>query len=237
MKFKQNKAVYGTVITLVILAAGSLALNNLGCRPLGYHPTVHSAVEAIGSLVALLTWFFLYRSANPDDKVLQWLAQGFLAMGILDGFHALLVPGNHFVLIHCLSDLFGGTLFAMSWSTLFWTSFRTRLAAFLTACTALLVGLTSIFWPHGMPVFWSNGHYTSLAVAMNRLAAILFFLAGLYFVRLLLSGKRNPGVLLSVVLAVLLGVSSILFVITSYSIHYTKLYDVSGGLSPATDPE
>ena len=78
-----------------------------------HHEPLHSAIEAVGGLVAIATATVLLqiRDEGAADKY-RMLAAGFLDMGILEEFHAITPPGNGFVLfreqiqiVHLVEDI------------------------------------------------------------------------------------------------------------------------------------
>ena len=71
-----------------------------------HHEPLHSAIEAVGGLVAIATATVLLqiRDEGAADKY-RMLAAGFLGMGILEEFHAITPPGNGFVLFRNLASL------------------------------------------------------------------------------------------------------------------------------------
>ena len=108
---------------ILILSAGSLALFILSCfQDLFWHynefrnEPLHSAVEAIGALASILMGIILLqRQRLKIHYELLWMILGLLVMGVLDGFHAVIAPGNNFVLLHSSSVFFGGLFFSFMW--------------------------------------------------------------------------------------------------------------------------
>ncbi|HLB25954.1 MAG TPA: hypothetical protein VJM83_06460, partial [Nitrospirota bacterium] len=80
------------------------------------NPSLHSTVEALGAMAAILTAVFLLLKEREavGGKTLS-IALGFLGMGLLDGFHAASPPGNSFILLHSVAVLAGGAWFATTW--------------------------------------------------------------------------------------------------------------------------
>jgi signal transduction histidine kinase len=177
-----------------------------------HHEPLHSAIEAVGGLVAIATATVLLQTRDKAaaDKY-QMLAAGFLGMGILEEFHAIAQPGNGFVLFRNLASLFGGIGFAMVWRP----SARTGSSdqhrhAWIMATGALLVGAWVWIFPHHIPEMVRNGEFTPLAVAPQTVACILFLVTGGY----LLGEYRRSGRLedaLFASLAVLYGLAEFVF--------------------------
>ncbi len=73
----------------------------------------HSTMEALGSLAGvLMAGFLLSREEDEEGSKFILIGLGFLGMGLLDGFHAISVPGDGFVLLHSAAVLVGSVGFA-----------------------------------------------------------------------------------------------------------------------------
>lgn len=145
-----------------------------------HHEPLHSAVEAVGGLVAIATAIVLLQTRDEvaADKY-RMLAAGFLGMGILEEFHAITPPGNGFVLFRNVASLAGSLGFVMVWRS----SVRTDLSVqrphpWMVAAGALLVGAWFLIFPDQIPEMVRNGEFTPVAVAPQTIACILFLAAG-----------------------------------------------------------
>ena len=141
-----------------------------------HHEPLHSTIEAVGGLVAIATGIVLLQTR--DDIAAgryRMLAAGFLGMGILEEFHAIVPPGNGFVLFRNLASLAGSLGFVMGWR-----SARTdqRRHSWIVATGAVVIGTWFLIFPNVIPEMVRNGEFTSLAVAPQILTCILFLLAG-----------------------------------------------------------
>ena len=76
---------------------------------------LHSTVEALGGLGAVLMAVVLSARKDEWNGQIRWIATGFLGMGLLEIFHALSPPGNGFVLLRCSASLLGGLGFSLAW--------------------------------------------------------------------------------------------------------------------------
>jgi hypothetical protein len=74
---------------------------------------LHSTIETIGAVSAILMAFLLMdiftEKINPSYV---FISIGFLGMGIWDLFHAIVPPGDGFVLTHSIALLIGGFFFS-----------------------------------------------------------------------------------------------------------------------------
>jgi hypothetical protein len=152
----QNRPLAPYVVTVVAGAGvllASAALHFLWPDWRWYHEPLHSAIEAVGGLIAIATSAVLLQTRNEVtvDRY-RMLAAGFLAMGILEEFHAVAQPGNGFVLFRNLASLFGGIGFAMAWRAPAPTdSSDQRRHAWMMATGALLVGSWFVLFPNHIP--------------------------------------------------------------------------------------
>ncbi|HET9845813.1 MAG TPA: ATP-binding protein [Nitrospira sp.] len=155
-----------------------------------HHEPLHSAIEAIGGLVAIAMATVLLQTRN--DVIAgkyQMLAAGFLGMGILEEFHAIARPGNGFVLFRNLASLAGAVGFAMVWRLPAPpVASAQRRHAWVIGTGALLVGGWFLIFPTHIPDMLRNGEFTPLGIAPQTVACILFLAAG---VRLLDDYRRS----------------------------------------------
>lgn len=148
------------------------------------HEPFHSAVEAFGSFIALLmAVILLSRRRQEVSSKYHFIALGFLAMGILDGFHSLTNPGQSFVFLRSLASLLGGIFFMFTW----FPPRKKIKGPRLTIPLAVIVvtggiSIFSLLNPDRLPLMVnSKGAFTPLAVQMNYLAGVLFCLAAVRF--------------------------------------------------------
>jgi signal transduction histidine kinase len=150
------------------------------------HQLLHSAMEVLGSFAALslaaLLLFMRKQDMNLASHV--WLASGLLAMGILDGFHAIVAPDGPFVWLRCSSTLAGGFLFAVAWLPDRFARSRTAdLAPVLTAVTVSIFGLASLSFPELIPAMISPQGYTPIAKLITTLGGLLFLASSPRYIR------------------------------------------------------
>jgi hypothetical protein len=145
----------------------------------------HSTVEALGALAALAmaAFLLLLRKNNRDLAHYIWIASGLVGMGLLDGFHASVLPGHGFVLLRSTASLAGGFLFALVW--LPDCLARSRWADALpwgVALAAAIFGVHSVAFREAWPAMVSQGEFTPAAKGINLVAGLLFLAATARFV-------------------------------------------------------
>ncbi|HXF93794.1 MAG TPA: sensor histidine kinase [Nitrospiraceae bacterium] len=177
-----------------------------------HHEPLHSSMEALGGLAAMaMATVLLRRREERGGAKFQALAVGFLGMGILDTFHAMVRPGNAFVLLRNVASLVGGAGFAFVWTQTSERLARRRLRLpWAVAVGALILGLSILAWPDRIPDMIRNGEFTPTAVAPQSLACLFFFAATL---RLLLDYRRSgePEDYLFACLALLFALAELVF--------------------------
>ena len=106
---------------------------------------------------------------------------------------------------------------------------RTPIAGMIHAMTLLLIMLFLGKWAKLIPMSCLAGILIVVAYNMSEWRSFVAIVRGSYFDSLVLLSTFFITVFFDLTLAIEIGVllSAILFVITSYSIHYTKLYDDS----------
>lgn len=149
------------------------------------HEPFHSSVEALGFFagVFLAILLLFQEERQKDTSHYAWIASGLIAMGVLDGFHASVRPGNDFVWLHSLAVLAGGFLFSMAWIPLRdMPSQIARRIPVVVALATIIVGILSLAFADKLPLMIAEGHFTFAASAINVLGGFLFVAAGIFFV-------------------------------------------------------
>ncbi len=109
--------------------------------------SLHAVMEATGAVIALIVGLAIALFGRDREITLLPLAVslGLLCMGILDGLHAMMPPGNRFVLLHSLAMLCGGLMFAGILLPLGRSSAcRHLITVLVTAVLVSLVGLAVV---------------------------------------------------------------------------------------------
>ena len=115
---KHDISLYSTiVITFVIPILAGLMLQNISHLRWVSIP-FHSYLEASGALAALVmagVVFIIHAHKMSFDRY-HYVAFALIGMGTLDGFHAMVYPGELFVWLHSMAVFAGGVMFAFVWA-------------------------------------------------------------------------------------------------------------------------
>lgn len=182
---------------------------------------VHSTMEAIGSIVAvMLALFLIYRDHDEYSGELALVATGLLCMGILDGIHGMTHPGVDFVFLHSVASLWGGFWFALVWLP---ASARESYNAnkhwlpWVVAVLTIGFGIGCVLWRELLPAMVVAGEFTTAAMIINILAGIFFMLAVPRFIsNYYRTGKAEFFLFLCL---------SLLFGISELTFQYSALWD------------
>ena len=174
--------------------------------------TMHSSIEALGAIAALLMAFMpmqiLFGNAKPSYI---FISLGFLQMGLWDLFHSFYEIGNGFVFTHSIAILAGGILFSL---IIFpWKLKLESAKKFLSitgGITAVILGLLTSYDRTIFPEMVSDGKFTNTANIINLLAGTLFFLSAIKLISIYIR-EKNLGVLILVYIAVSSGIVGITF--------------------------
>ena len=155
-------------------------------------PVPYSAVGILGSFVALLLAVFLFARYRSKIQIL-YVSAGLLAMGIIDGFHAVSTPGTtEFVWLHSIAGIVGGTffvLYAFAETTKFpvpkikITSGGIARLLGAAIATAVICGVLPVALSDSLPAVTRDGQLTAVAWTLNALPAVLFLIAGIRLFR------------------------------------------------------
>ena len=190
----------------------SVALHTLRPDLRWENVVLHSIVEAVGALAAIIMALFLLLREEVEDRwKLLLLGLGFLGMGLFDGFHAATLPGGGFIFLHTAASLVGGFWLALVWlpepgSYALWKKW----APWIVATAAALCGTLWSVFAAELPRMSHNGQFTGAAVAMNATAGVMFVVASARFLLDFRRSNRLESYLFSC-LALLFGLAGFLF--------------------------
>jgi PAS domain S-box-containing protein len=176
-----------------------------------HHP-VHATVEITGSIIALMVAGLLLslEKQNKGTNFNIWIAGALIAMGLLDGFHALTHSGNTFVWLHSTATFVGGFLFVLVWLPHRWERLISAWWIPSIAVTTVLLALLSLLFPDALPAMVLENKFTIQAKGLNILGGLCLFIAS---GRLFLTyfSKHNVDNLLFCLHCLLFGSAAILF--------------------------
>ncbi len=174
----------------------------------------HSLIEAIGGImaVAIAGILIVERNRRDDKDHYTWMACALMGMGVLDLYHAGVVPGNNFVWLHSTATLIGGLLFALIWLPSRAVSNRVASSLpWIVMIAAVVFGTVSCLIADRIPAMFSAvGSFNFLSRTLNIGGGIGFIVAAVYFCRRYMStGKLTDW--LFTVHTFLFGVAGVLF--------------------------
>lgn len=147
------------------------------------HAALHAVFETLGCMLALgIAGFLLMCRSEGDKWHTVWLACSILVMGIIDAFHASMMPCNEFVCLRSVSQLAGGVCVALIWLPERVT--QTKLVQMLPkilAAAAGLFGAMAFVYPEILPPVLVRGEFTQIAARLNFVGGILFLGGVAYF--------------------------------------------------------
>jgi len=169
----------------------------------------YSAVGILGSFASLLLAVFLFVRYRAQSRIL-YVSAGLVAMGIIDGFHAVTAPGSvEFVWLHSVAGTVGGAffvLYAFAGSTNLPTPSVKDTAGGIvkllggTAAAAFVCGVLPIALSDALPAVAQDGQLTPVAWALNAVPAALFLVAGVSLFRQYRKTGANEIFLLTAIL-------------------------------------
>src|SRR5207248_1684203 len=108
------------------------------------------------------------RQELGSDNV-SWLAPGFLAMGLLEEFHAVAPLGHGMVLLRSAASLLGGVGFALVWLPDVKGSRWKGMPWAVASSGCLAFGLWTLVFPDRLPQMMRSGEFTATAIAPKSL--------------------------------------------------------------------
>ena len=174
---------------------------------------VHAAVESAGAVVAmtvtaLVLLFPVQRRQSPIPAAIPL---ALLGMGILDGFHAMVSPGNSFVWLHSIALFIGGLGFASILTVRGQEpALENKPLIFTCGLVSASIGIASVLFPDALPPMVAFGKFTLLAVLLNMVGGAAFLFAALRFSRMHHEGA-DPNARLFSFLCALFGSAGLAF--------------------------
>ncbi len=226
MRYFSNR--YLIICSIIFLVASNLA-HILFPDTYWFHTDLHSSVEAIGAVLAILVALLVLwiRKYHPLRFYYVWIICGLTGMGTLDLFHSLVAPGESFVWLHSAATLTGGLLFAMVW--LPEQRIPVRYLSLLPRTifiSSLLLGLLSIVLSDFIPaMLLKGGGFTQAALLINLSGGLFFIAAAAWFIKEYIRDKAFDALLFSF--------NSLLFGISGLLFYFSDLWDVGWWLRHA----
>lgn len=149
------------------------------------HVLGHSVLEGAGALIALVVVLcIVIRKTIAQLKVheVTWIAAGLSGMGLLDLFHALVLPGNNFVWFHSMATFTGGVFFACIWIESLSSRLTAHICSLMTLFILILSGW-SAYSPGDVPSMVIEGKFTLLSRFLNIVGGIGFIISFVYFLK------------------------------------------------------
>lgn len=201
------------LITLLMpLVIGEILANNFFLKyP---HIPLHSVMETSGGIIAVVIAIIIFVKLRQAGELtyFNWGMNALLTMGIIDIFHASVMPGNLFAWLHSIAVFFGGIFFVTVWlggrkvSVFTYHSLPLLFAGF-----AVSVSVASALFPETIPaMFDAQGHFSRTANFLNIAGGIGFFIATVKFMAHYLK-KGGFDDLLLAGHTLLFGIAGILF--------------------------
>ena len=145
-----------------------------------YREPLHSAMESLGGLAAIAMAVVLFQRTGSGGGRLYPVATGFLGMGLLEECHAVVEPGNAFILLRNMASLTGAFGFSLIW---FPEVSESPVGSELVAVSgfSLALGAWAIALPKHLPVMLRDHTFTPAAIAPQSFACMLFLASALRF--------------------------------------------------------
>jgi len=186
------------IVSVLSLFAAYVFLIQLYANQFWVSVPFHSAIEAIGGFIALMIAAILLQieSNNEIKTVHIWSASALIGMGILDIFHAFMLPGEAFVWLHSTATLTGGLLLSMVWlHNRFW---KVKSLYFLPKLiTILSIGLGTLFFslPNYLVPMLDGENFTTTAEILNISGGLLFLAGSTYFIKMFRANKELDDII------------------------------------------
>lgn len=146
------------------------------------HLPIHSLVEALGTVIALIVAHKLLALSkhNVGPKHATRIAQALIVIGLLDGFHAANHVGNNFVWLHSVATFFGGCLFLLLVLPERYSGSLRQ--TWVVIAATLCLGTVSLLFPDIIPSMVADGRFTNTANTLNLVGGLFLIIAAVRLV-------------------------------------------------------
>lgn len=143
---------------------------------------VHSAIESLGSAIALCFICFLWveKSNRTISEELKWILIGIFYMSVLDLAHACVDVGKLFVWLHSLSVFLGGLFFFFALVMPRWFKLSSYCVVFIILL-AMPILLLSFLYQQFIPVMVTSLGFAFAAKFLNLFGGLGFLIATFCF--------------------------------------------------------
>ena len=174
--------------------------------------TLHTAIEMSGAIIAIMVAYLLIllNSRNRGSSFNYSISAALLAMGLLDGLHAIMPPGNSFVWFHNCASFVGGIFFASVWLPEKMCKPLNKYLPLLAITLVILIGVLSLAFPLQVPLMIHERDFTLFSKFLKVTSGLMMYLAA---IKLYLSQRNSKKIedLLFLLQCLLLGTASLLF--------------------------
>ncbi len=193
---------YGILLGLVLVPPllASLYLEFVAFRGVRWEEHVgHGLIEGFCAFKSLVLFYILHQEyLYSGNRRLRLMSYGFMAMGMVDLFHAVSEPGSHvFVWFHSTAAFLGSAFLVSSvlvpdqrQAAGHGDLRRSWIATAAVGSALALFGLGSSLLAEWIPTMKTEEGFTVFAGVLNALAAANFFLVGLSFLKEFRRGKE-----------------------------------------------
>lgn len=176
------------------------------------HEPAHASLETAGAVIALTValWLESLEKRGRGTSFNSWIAGALVAMGLLDGFHAISHAGNSFVWLHSAATFVGGVLFMTVWIPKKIAHSMPMTWSLMVASVIIPFGLWSLYYPESTPLMVEGHQFTNSARILNMIGGAFMFISA---VKLIITWRkgRNTDDLLFCLHCLLFGGAAIMF--------------------------
>ena len=186
-----------------------------------------AAIVILGSFAALLLSVFIITRYRSHPGIL-YISAGLVAIGIIDGFHALSPPGStQFAWLHSFAGIAGGAFFTFyvltRMTNLPLPAIKTTVkrAGWLlggVAAAAFLFGVLTLVFSDTLPAMVRENRFTPTAWIINAIPIVLYLFAGFNLFRQYRKTGAHELFLFTVILIFLFQASEVFYFAPFWSI-------------------
>lgn len=176
------------------------------------HYPLHSSMEMAGAIIAFTVAYLLINldKRNAGTSFNMRIAAALIGMGLLDGFHAVVMAGEQFVWLHSLATFVGGLLFVLIWLPNRYFRGLNRLWPTIVGFLVTGICVSSMLFPDLIPPMISGAEFTSESTVLNVGGGVMFLVASLKLILSYQSEGRTDDLLFAVH-CLLFGAAGLLF--------------------------
>jgi len=178
-----NSNITKLVLSVIVVLVGIFFVESYTNDPLLPSEHIHIAIEVLGAAIIIIMAIILTIYKYDWEYNMAGFILGFLLMGIVDIFHAIVPLGDQFVFLHSIAGIFGGIgiLVTIIMYKLKYRKVINSRNLIIIFIIGILFSSLVMYFDGLIPTMVVDGEFTYLSIVINIAAGIMFLISACFF--------------------------------------------------------